>query len=185
MPLLETKLPDLSKSWDDLSVRLHIRVETLWAYRKRPGAPQDKSFRAWKEYLAKEGIGHHASKKKDAAEKGRNLALKNELLELQIAKVKGEMIPRSEVGEMLLMLITRQKAILYQSMENELPVSCAGLPIAESRVKHRDAADRICDEMLKVSVRVGGEKKPAPTEEAGLDRSDLEEEAEDEGPGDE
>jgi hypothetical protein len=152
--------------WSALAKRLHVSRSSIDVYRHKLGAPDRPSYSAWREYLAAHGLAGHAKPKVKDELTAENLRLKNKKLELEISRIEGETLSREEVNEMLLTVASHQRAILYQAMENELPVACDGIPIAESRVKHRDTADKICDEMLRLAGRVqAGIKRslPAPT----------------------
>lgn len=60
-----------------------------------------------------------------------------ERTELENAKVRGEMIPRGDVAEMLVKIACAMNAS-FRVVEREIPQLCLGLPLAQSRPKTKE-----------------------------------------------
>lgn len=132
------------------------------------------SGRQWREYCKRPGFPAKTERGYDVAaclawkrdnvraraEAGELGPLKEQKLEQEVRylRLKGDreerrMIPRSEVDALLLHIATRQKTLLYQRLETELPPKLDGLSAAETRPILRKVADDICDEMRDLTAQ--------------------------------
>ena len=90
--------------------------------------------------------------------KDEQLALAVEILRVKLAEQRGEVISVATVEAMLSELGATIVAILRQKLENEWPVRCAGLEIAQLRVFGKQTVDDICARLQKAVEP--WEKKP-------------------------
>jgi len=132
-----------------LASALGVTAPTLRAWMAKPDAPNDTDPDTWREYVAKNALGHSGPKmsQSSATLKDQKTEKEIERLDLIIAKEKRKLIDREEVRRLLLAISVRQRTILYQSCESDLPPKLDGLPASEARKLLRDMADGICDAM--------------------------------------
>ena len=79
--------------------------------------------------------------------KGEKLKEEVRLLRLKSAAQERKLIDRDEVRRLLLNISTRQRTILYEKFESDLPPKLDGQPATEARRLLQEAADSICDAM--------------------------------------
>ena len=136
-------------TWTELAQRLGFTARGMRDWRKLPNAPDNTDPAEWTAFIEGNGLGT-ATNRPDAS---REELLKEKLrkdiekIDIQNAKAKRLMIDREEVRRLLLAISVRQRTILYQSCESDLPPKLDGLPASEARKLLRDMADGICDAM--------------------------------------
>ena len=136
-------------SWNQLAKALGTTVPSLATWRKRPDAPTVADADLWRAYVEQNGLGQPGRKMGQSSVTLRDQKTEKEIerLDLIIAKEKRKLIDREEVRRLLLAISVRQRTILYQSCESDLPPKLDGLPASEARKLLRDMADGICDAM--------------------------------------
>ena len=74
-----------------------------------------------------------------------NLEKQNRRLDIEIARIEGEMIEMRQVDELFMRIGLLLKAILFAALEQELPAKVAGKTPEEIRLISRDIGDRMCE----------------------------------------
>lgn len=152
-----TPQPDSGQTgtWGALARSLGFTTRSLRDWRKLPGAPTEPDLAAWQAFIDANDLGTAGNR----VGAGREELLKEklrkeiELAGIKIDKERRRSIPRSEVDALLLHIATRQKTLLYQRLETELPPKLDGLSAAETRPILRKVADDICDEMRDLTAQ--------------------------------
>lgn len=113
------------------------------------GAPQDRDVEAWGKFIRENGLGSSGKHGTPVGLREVKIQKEVELLDLKIKRQRAELIDRDEVANRFLHIATRQRAMLYQYLETELPPRMDGLPAAEGRPLLREVADKICEAMAE------------------------------------
>jgi len=71
------------------------------------------------------------------------------LQDIKIAKEKAQVVPLESIDALLGKIALTQKAVLYDTLENQMPHRLTGCNAAEMRKKLRKVADQICEVMKK------------------------------------
>jgi hypothetical protein len=85
-------------------------------------------------------------KKEDslASERKKLSVARREKLEVEIARMRGDLIDRAEIGPYLRNLGANQRATLQNKLENELSLKLAGLDPIAIRARMAEAVDDLC-----------------------------------------
>lgn len=67
------------------------------------------------------------------------------LLDMKISEQERQSVKRSEVSKLLLQVSSKQKAVLFASLEREYPGKVVGRTASEISAHGRALADRLCD----------------------------------------
>ncbi len=139
------------KNQTALAALLGTTRRTLNRWAKVEGAPKAASdgrhnVPAWREWM--KANGHVV---KDGSQAGgrmaelkeRQLERSVEILEVKLAELRGDVIAVSTVEAMLSEFGATIMAMLRQKLENEFPISCAGLEPAQVRVRGKALVDDI------------------------------------------
>lgn len=94
-------------------------------------------FRYYREQL-------HKKEDSLASERKKLSIARREKLEVETAKLKGELIDRAEIGPYLRNLANNQRATLQNKLENELSLKLAGQDPIEIRRRMATAVDELC-----------------------------------------
>ena len=139
------------KNQTALAALLGTTRRTLNRWAKIEGAPRPQAdgrhhVPAWREWM--KANGHVVKGGSDAggrmAElKERQLERSVEILEVKLAELRGDVIAVSTVEGMLSEFGATIMAMLRQKLENEFPISCAGLEPAQVRVRGKALVDDI------------------------------------------
>lgn len=124
-----------------------------WRSRFPEEVPSDYNLEAWQALVAKHDLGESGPKATNADLKAEKLKHEVEILRIKIEKEKGRLIETGKVDELLHHIAARQRILLTQLFEVELPPRVEGLPAAQVRPILRAAADQICDEMGPIVER--------------------------------
>ena len=146
-----------AKNQVELAAALGVNRRTVARWRKvegNPGCESDGRMNVgvWREWAKRQG--HKFDEEDDKRlNKGRleaeRLLKLNTLLDLKIKEVRGELISVATVEGMLSELGATIVALLRQKLENEWPISCAGLEPAQIRVRGKAMVDDICGRLQK------------------------------------
>jgi hypothetical protein len=74
-----------------------------------------------------------------------NLEKQNLRLDIEIARIEGELIEKREVRETFMRIELLMKAIFFAALEQELPARAVGKTAEEIRLIARDIGDRVCE----------------------------------------
>ena len=138
--------PKKQVRWGGLAERLKVSRRSLSRWKRLPGCPPVPDFKAWQEFIETNALNVSPTK----ISPGRvllleqNLAKRNHLLDLEIAKQERRTIERATVDELLLHIASLQKVVLSQKLEREMPVRCEGKTAAERVLIGRAILDECC-----------------------------------------
>jgi hypothetical protein len=130
-------------TWSGLAKALEVTRPTLAAWRKTPGAPSAPNLESWQKW-AEENRTRMGGTKELRDEKTRH---EIKLLKAKLDREERRVIPRDDVNRLHLDISTRQRSMLYQFMESELPPLLDGMSAVQMRPILRERADMICDAM--------------------------------------
>lgn len=94
-------------------------------------------FRFYREQL-------HKKEDSLASERKKLSIARREKLEVETAKLRGDLIDRAEIGPLLRNLAANQRATLQNKLENELSLKLAGQDPIEIRQRMAEAVDELC-----------------------------------------
>lgn len=145
------------KNQTALAALLGTTRRTLNRWAKVEGVPRPASdgrlnVPAWREWMKANG---HVTKDATAAGgrmaelRERQLERSVEILEVKLAELRGDVIQVATVEGMLSELGATIMALLRQKLENEWPISCAGLEPAQVRVRGKALVDDIAVRLQK------------------------------------
>lgn len=145
------------KNQTALAALLGTTRRSLHRWAKVEGAPKPASdgrhnVQAWREWMKANG---HVVKDNSQAGgrmaelKERQLERSVEILEVKLAELRGDVIQVATVEAMLTELGSNIVSLLRQKLENEFPISCAGLEPAQLRVRGKGLVDDICGRLQK------------------------------------
>lgn len=154
-----------AKNFVELAEILGVSRQSLYAWRKKPGAPVPAAngkhrIVEWREFIRSEGLaagGGETATPDGEALRARKLLAEIEERELKVAIRKGEYILAETVRTQIAALASGAVAILRAKFENELPPLIAG----KSAVEIREISARVIDEVSEAVSRFSPEKKPA------------------------
>lgn len=134
-----------ASSFEEVSAALGLSDRQWRTYSKRKGFP-DKgphgydlaALSAWRsENVKTQSTGELA------AERSEKIRLERELLQLKIDREKRNVVPRPEVEDLHGRIAQKLRAILYATLENEMPGTIAGCDALTCRTYGRALADRL------------------------------------------
>lgn len=168
-----TKIKDI-KTDASLAAALGITTKTLRSWREKYGdaAPTGRDLASWKAFVEQEGLGGASNRVSRGREHWltRSAAARARLLELEEERVRGETVKRVDVDRLHLTIASRQRTLLIQHLETELPPKLDGLPAAEMRVHLRATVDAICEVMHDMGAVIQTElARPATAPSAAQD----------------
>lgn len=130
-------------AWSDLAGKLGVSRQSIYNWRKLPGAPTEPNLEQWTEWAASNKSEHgdiNEVKRLVELERLRKLKRENEIEEGAIASVP-------EVASFLQKTAAAYDAMLTQKIDVELPPLIVGQPIAEVR----KICERIHDEIREIT----------------------------------
>jgi transposase-like protein len=132
----------------DLARVLGVTRQTLYAWRKKPDAPQPAAngshdVVAWRDFINKHDLKAGLSPDAEVL-KARKLLAEIEDRELRVAIRKGEYVPVEQVKEVWTTHIGKGISLLRARFENELPPLLVGLNAPDIQAKCAKAIDDVC-----------------------------------------
>lgn len=132
-------------TWEALALELGVTRVSLRKWAKLEGAPKTRDADEWAGFIEAQGLGNAGPKSLGSAElKDENIRLRNERLQVALARDKKQVIPIDEINSLHLHMATRLRSLLYQFMETEMPPKLDGLAAAQMRPILRETADTLC-----------------------------------------
>ena len=134
-------------TWTELGKQLGVTRQTVYEWKKLPGAPTTPDVTQWKAFAAENQLGLVGNR----VGKGRESLLEEKLVEeikllrIRNAKENRTVVDREAVDAMLLRVGSLMKPVLYHKLERELPPKAAGRAADEIAMLGREMADDICD----------------------------------------
>jgi DNA-binding transcriptional regulator YiaG len=132
----------------DLARVLGVTRQTLYAWRKKPDAPQPAAngthdVVAWRDFINKHDLKAGLSPDAEVL-KARKLLAEIEDRELKVAIKKGEYVPAEQVKEEWTSRIGKAISLLRARFENELPPLLVGMNAPEIQGRCAAAIDDVC-----------------------------------------
>ncbi len=137
------------KNLTSLAAELGFSVPALSAWRNRhEDAPKTLHADAWREFMARNNLGHKAGAGRPASATMQEAQLRKlnsevRLNEIKIAKEERKLIAAEDVESFLLFAGSKVKSALFQMVAEAAP-KCAGLEAGEIRTILRGHADAVC-----------------------------------------
>lgn len=140
-----------ASSFEEVSAALGLSDRQWRTYSKRKGFPEKgphgydlAALAAWRsENVKTQTTGELA------AERSEKLRLEQELLQIKIDREKRSVLPRSEVEDLHGRIAQKLRAVLYATLENEMPGKIAGQDALTCRTYGRALADRLMEILSK------------------------------------
>ena len=137
---------EYAKNIAELCRLLKIDRNTYYVWRTMDNVPakaSDNRFNvtAWRQFIDDNGLKSKTTK--DNLTIGdlqrEKLSKQNELLQIDIEKKRGDLLPRDEVQTELTRMIAQFKSVLYTKLESEAPPVLEGLAAADIQLHLRGA----------------------------------------------
>lgn len=137
---------EYAKNIAELCRLLKIDRNTYYVWRTMDNVPAKASnnrlnVTAWRQFIDDNGLKSKTTK--DNLTIGdlqrEKLSKQNELLQIDIEKKRGDLLPRDEVQTELTRMIAQFKSVLYTKLESEAPPVLEGLAAADIQLHLRGA----------------------------------------------
>lgn len=144
-------------SFDELGAKTEISARTWISHSRKAGFPK-KTGRGfdllaclewYRGNVAVPAVG--SAKAGLTAKKEQKLDEEIAILRLKRHREERSVVSVNAVNDSALRVATQQRQLLYEVLVNELPAKTEGRSLAERRVMHREAADRICAMMQNLN----------------------------------
>lgn len=144
-------------SFDELGAKTEISARTWISHSRKAGFPKKtgKGFDLlaclewYRGNVAVPAVG--SAKVGLAAKKEQKLDEEIAILRLKRQREERSVVSVAAVNDSALRIATQQRQLLYELLVNELPAKTEGRTLAERRLLHREAADRICGMMQNLN----------------------------------
>lgn len=144
-------------TWGHLATALNVTRTTVTRWRRLAGSPKTTDLEQWKSFVEENDLGVAGNKPHKDREELLREKLRREiaLLDVKVAKERREVVPASELNELLASIASSQRAELIRFANTEA-VTIAGKlggEVADARTILEGLVDRQCDIMETAVAR--------------------------------
>ena len=135
-----------NQTWADLAAALDASRQTIWRWRKLPGAPETPDIRQWAAFVEDNDLGPKDDPE-TAALRSEKLKREIALLDIRLARERACVIPVTDLSDLLRRIADGQRRELLAWAQSHTPDTSPGRDLAEIRQAQVETAHRICDRM--------------------------------------
>lgn len=135
-----------NQTWAGLAAALDASRQTIWRWRKLPGAPTTPDLKQWADFVQDNDLGPKDDPE-TAALRSEKLKREIALLDIRLTRERSQVLPVEDVDILLRRIADGQRRELLEWAKTHTPTIKPGADLAEIRANQVETAHRLCDQM--------------------------------------